>query len=144
MVEYEQTQQLLTEMGLTTAAALLDAKLDEAARNEDMTYLRSLNQLLIEEERARKRRSQQTRLKLSKLPFRKTLEEFDFDFQPSIDKDQINELGTLVFAERNENVLFLGPPRSREDPSGRSTGDESDREWEDRVLHQSDTNDPGS
>jgi DNA replication protein DnaC len=110
MVEYEQTQQLLTEMGLTTAAALLDAKLDEAARNEDMTYLRSLNQLLIEEERARKRRSQQTRLKLSKLPFRKTLEEFDFDFQPSIDRDQINELGTLVFAERNENVLFLGPP----------------------------------
>jgi DNA replication protein DnaC len=110
MVEYEQTQQLLTEMGLTTAAALLDAKLDEAARNEDMTYLGFLNQLLIEEERARKRRSQQTRLKLSKLPFRKTLEEFDFDFQPSIDRDQINELGTLVFAERNENVLFLGPP----------------------------------
>lgn len=111
MVEYEQTQQLLTEMGLTTAAALLDAKLDEAARNEDMTYLGFLNQLLIEEERARKRRSQQTRLELSKLPFRKTLEEFDFDFQPSIDRDQINELGTLVFAERNENVLFLGPPR---------------------------------
>lgn len=110
MVEYEQTQQLLTEMGLTTAAALLDAKLDEAARKEDMTYLGFLNQLLIEEEKARKRRSQQTRLKLSRLPFRKTLEEFDFDFQPSIDRDQINEPGTLVFAERNENVLFPGPP----------------------------------
>lgn len=110
MVEYEHTQQLLEEMGLTTAAALLDAKLDEAARNEDMTYLSFLHCLLEEEYEARKRRSQQTRLKLSKLPYRKTLEEFDFEFQPSIDREQINELGTLVFAERKDNVLFLGPP----------------------------------
>ena len=65
---------------------------------------------LEEEYEARKRRSQQTRLKLSKLPYRKTLEEFDFEFQPSIDREQINELGTLVFAERKDNVLFLGPP----------------------------------
>ena len=110
MVEYEHTQQLLEEMGLTTAAALLDAKLDEAARNEDMTYLSFLHCLLEEEYETRKRRSQQTRLKLSKLPYRKTLEEFDFEFQPSIDREQINELGTLVFAERKDNVLFLGPP----------------------------------
>lgn len=75
-----------------------------------MTYLSFLHHLLEEEYEARKRRSQQTRLKLSKLPYRKTLEEFDFEFQPSIDREQINELGTLVFAERKDNVLFLGPP----------------------------------
>lgn len=50
-----------------------------------------------------------TRLKLARLPHHKGLEEFDFTFQPSIDKRQIEELGTLAFVARNENVVFLGP-----------------------------------
>jgi DNA replication protein DnaC len=110
MVEYEHTLKLLDDMGLTTAEQLLDAKLDEAARDDEITYLDFLHGLLLEEEQARRRRSEQTRLKLSKLPSRKTLDEFDFDFQPSIDREMINDLSTLVFVERNENVLFLGPP----------------------------------
>ena len=68
MVEHEHTLELLDDMGLTTAAQLLDAKLDEAARDDDITYLDFLHNLLAEEENARKRRSEQTRLKLSKLP----------------------------------------------------------------------------
>jgi DNA replication protein DnaC len=43
------------------------------------------------------------------MPSRKTPDEFDFDSQPSIDREMINDLSTLVFIERNENVLFLGP-----------------------------------
>ena len=110
MVEYEHTLKLLDDMGLTTAAEQLDAMLDEAARNDEITYLGFLHNLLLQEEEARKRRSLQTRLKLSKLPYRKTLDEFDFEFQPSINKETIAELATLVFAERNENILFMGPP----------------------------------
>lgn len=56
------------------------------------------------------KRSEETRLKLSKLPHRKTLEEFDFAFQPSIDVRQVKELSTLAFAARNDNVILLGPP----------------------------------
>lgn len=110
MVEYEHTIKLLDDMGLTTASQMLDAKLDEASRNSELTYLDFLHNLLSEEENARKLRSQQTRMKLSKLPYRKTLDEFDFEFQPSIDRSQIQELATLTFVERSENVLFLGPP----------------------------------
>lgn len=110
MVEYEHTLKLLDDMGLTTAAEQLDAMLDEAARNDEITYLGFLHNLLLQEEEARKRQSLQTRLKLSKLPYRKTLDEFDFEFQPSINKETIAELATLVFAERNENILFMGPP----------------------------------
>lgn len=110
MVEYEHTLQLMEELGLSSAAQLLDAKLDDAARNPDLTYLGFLHGLLLEEEAARKLKSEQTRLRLSRLPSRKTLEEFDFEFQPSIDKDLIRQLSTLVFLERKENVLFLGPP----------------------------------
>ncbi len=40
----------------------------------------------------------------------KTLDDFDFSFQPSIDKRQIDELATMRVLENGENVVFLGPP----------------------------------
>lgn len=43
-------------------------------------------------------------------PFRKTLKEFDFKFQPSVDKKLLEELATLRFVHNAENVVFLGPP----------------------------------
>lgn len=110
IVEYEHVISLLEDMGLTTASQILDAKLEEAARDKNISYLSFLHGLLLEEERVRKIRSENTRLKLSRLPSRKTLEEFDFDFQPSIDKALIENLSTLCFVERKENILFLGPP----------------------------------
>jgi DNA replication protein DnaC len=47
---------------------------------------------------------------MSGFPFRKTLNMFDFSFQPSIDKEQIMELATMRFVENKENVVFLGTP----------------------------------
>ena len=38
------------------------------------------------------------------------MEDFDFTFQPSIDKRQIDELAALAFAARTENEIFIGPP----------------------------------
>jgi DNA replication protein DnaC len=58
----------------------------------------------------RQRRNLEVRTKLAHLPYRKTLEEFDFAFQPSIDERLIRESATMAFVTRNENVLFLGPP----------------------------------
>jgi len=80
------------------------------AIHKNATYLSFLSELLEVELQEKKRRSEERRIKLSKLPHRKTLEEFDFSFQPSIDARQINELSTLAFAARAENVIFLGPP----------------------------------
>lgn len=109
MVELEHSRELLRNFGLATAAELLDARLEEASHNE-MTYVTFLCGLLEAEEQKRKQRSEETRLKLSRLPHRKTLEEFDFAFQPSIDTRLMNELSSLAFVARNENVIFLGPP----------------------------------
>lgn len=109
MVELEHSRELLDNFGLSTAAAVLDARL-EAASHGEMTYITFLCGLLEAESQSRKQRSEETRLKLSRLPHRKTLEEFDFAFQPSIDTRLMNELATLSFAARNENVIFLGPP----------------------------------
>lgn len=109
MIELEHTRELLKELGLSTAAELLDARLEAAAHN-DLTYLSFLGGLLEVEKTERKRRSEETRMKLSRLPHRKSLDEFDFGFQPGIDMRQIKELSTLAFAARSENVVFLGPP----------------------------------
>jgi len=48
--------------------------------------------------------------KVATLPFRRTLEEFDFAFQPSVKERQLRELAGCAFIERKENIIFLGPP----------------------------------
>ena len=109
MVELEHAREFLMTMKLYTAAELLDAHLEQAS-HEHQTYLHFLDALLSSEQMERSRKSQETRLKLSRLPHRKQLEDFDFSFQPSIDKRQIDELATLAFTARTENVILMGPP----------------------------------
>lgn len=90
MVELEHARNLLDSMKLHTAAELLDAHLEQAVQ-EQQTYIHFLDSLLSSEQLERSRKSQETRLKLSRLPHRKQLEDFDFTFQPSIDKRQIDD-----------------------------------------------------
>jgi DNA replication protein DnaC len=49
-------------------------------------------------------------MRSSRLPAVKTLADFDFSFQPSLQREQIDSLHTLGFVERRENVILLGPP----------------------------------
>jgi DNA replication protein DnaC len=109
MHDIEELRMTLADLGLLKAAELVDPMLEKAARDQP-TYLEFINGLVSLEKQARRQRSEETRFKLSRLPHRKTLEEFDFSFQPSIDKRQINELSTMSFAARHENVILLGPP----------------------------------
>ena len=101
MVELEHARALLEQMGLQTAAQLLDAQLEQSLHTQQ-TYVQFLNELLSSEQQQRQRKSRETRLKLARLPHRKGLEDFDFAFQPSIDKRQVEELGTLAFVARRK------------------------------------------
>ena len=49
-------------------------------------------------------------MRSSRLPYVRTLVGFDFAFQSSIKREQIDALHELGFLERKENVVFLGPP----------------------------------
>lgn len=109
MVELEHTRMMLENLGLSQLVVSLDAHLESATRQES-TYLSFLNRLLEDETDARRRRSEETRLKVSHLPHKKTLAEFDFSFQPGLDERQIRELENLSFIHRQENLIFLGPP----------------------------------
>ena len=48
-------------------------------------------------------------IKAETFPFVKELKDYDFDFQPSVNKQQLRELASLAFLEKNENIVFLGP-----------------------------------
>jgi DNA replication protein DnaC len=85
-------------------------ELCEQARMHSLTYETFLRRVLVMEIEGRKRAAQEKRLKAAKLPTRKTLEAFDFAFQPSIDERQLWELADLAFVKTHRNVVFLGPP----------------------------------
>ena len=69
-----------------------------------------LNEWHSSEQQEHQRKSWETRLKLARLSQRKGVEDFDFAFQPSIDKRQVEKLGTLAVVAQDENVILLGPP----------------------------------
>lgn len=58
----------------------------------------------------RNNRRLQAAMRSSRLPAVKMLTDFDFTFQPSIKREQLDSLHELGFLERRENVIFLGPP----------------------------------
>jgi len=82
----------------------------EKASQNNLSYTEFLS-LLFEEELKRKNdRTVKTKINKARFPFIKTLEEFDFDFQPSLREKEIIALSSLDFIEKKENVIFLGPP----------------------------------
>ena len=87
-------------------------ELCEQARMHSLTYDAFLRRVLVMEIEGRKQAAQEKRLKAAKLPTRKTLEAFDFAFQPSIDERQVWELADLAFVKTHRNVVFLGPRRA--------------------------------
>ena len=109
MIALEQARQHLETLGLKQAVEILDNTLDAAA-NKQLTYPEMLEQLLGVEVSARKERYLATKTKMAHLPFQRTLDQFDFAFQPSIDERQIKELAGLAFVAEASNILLLGPP----------------------------------
>ena len=82
----------------------------ESAGKDAPTYADFLSKLLEDELAVKIEKQTALSTSLAKLPYIKTLEAFDFSFQPSIDAKQIKELAACLFVGRAENVIFLGPP----------------------------------
>lgn len=99
----------LQRLRLGHVAQRLDAILSEAARSEP-TFLAFLDRLLAEEVGAKQRKRVTMGVQIAHFPVVKTLEDFDFRFQPSIDGKLVRELATGRFIANGENVLLFGPP----------------------------------
>jgi DNA replication protein DnaC len=103
----ERVRALLGALQLTSARAALDATLP-SDKAECATVLHGLERVLRAEVDARRERRIARRLHESKLLDRPTLESFDFDFQPSIDKDLILDLATLAWVDKKDDLLLVG------------------------------------
>jgi DNA replication protein DnaC len=85
------------------------ANLAEAAVQEQRSYVDYLEQVLKAEYDLRQTRSRQTLAKLAGFPAIKTLEDYDFDFATGAPRQRLQELASMAFLQRKENVILLGP-----------------------------------
>ena len=64
--------------------------------------------MIVIEKRNTPLRAENACVKTANFPFLKTLDDFEFDFQPGINRKEMLELGNLGFIDRKENILFVG------------------------------------
>ena len=98
-----------TRLGLTHLTDTITELVDRA-ETAQLGYLDFVDLLLEEEVGLREGRRFRNALKLSGLPHHKTLDEFDFAFQPGLDARKVRDLATLEFVRAKSNVALLGPP----------------------------------
>ncbi len=99
----------LESLKMKNTLEILDNYLERAVA-EKLNVVDVLEHIFAEEAKSKRRRAYEKQIQMSGFPIKKTLDDFDFSFQPSIDKRQIDELATMRFLENGENVVFLGPP----------------------------------
>jgi len=99
----------LTRLRLPRIREILERVL-KSAEKQDKSHLSFLDELLEEEVAHKEQRRVEIALKISGLPFIKSIDEFDFTFQPKLDRQQIMSLFDLTFIQQHGNVIFLGPP----------------------------------
>jgi DNA replication protein DnaC len=100
---------MLADLRLPGALEAVDeilAEVDHGALHASQ----AIEQLLSAQITLRNNHRLRTAMRSSRLPAIKTLQQFDFTFQPSIRREQLESLHELAFIKRKENVIFLGPP----------------------------------
>ncbi len=108
-LQLERLSEQLQRLRLFKSRERLEALLQEAS-GEELSYADFLDRLLTEEVTSKTAKNVTMRTSLARFPFVKSLESFDFGYQPSIDKKQLQTLANCHFIEHGENVLLLGPP----------------------------------
>lgn len=99
----------LESLDLGQFRANLDTYLNLIA-NGEKGIVDALYELTEFEIRLKQERAIKSCVKVANFPFLKTLDDFDFSYQPSINKDQIINFKYLSFIEKKENILFIGSP----------------------------------
>ena len=108
-VDIDATAARLTRLGLDHAAERLPERLAQAISSDSSLHV-LLDQLLDDELSFREERRIKTGLKVSGLPTGQTLANFDFSFQPSVERSRIETLATCGWLRAKETLLMQGPP----------------------------------
>lgn len=102
-------QTMLKKLRLSGLAQSLEVRLQEAA-SHNLNHLEFLELIVQDELTVRQERLMHRRVKMANFRDLKTLDDFDWSFNPSIKKKQIYDLATGRFIRENRSVLLLGPP----------------------------------
>ncbi|MEG1821278.1 MAG: ATP-binding protein, partial [Malacoplasma sp.] len=102
-----ETINILDELELNGIKENLSSELDNISQNK-ITFLEGLNILLKKEVKHREVSRANNNIKVAHFPYIKEIKDFNFEYQPSINKEEIKDLSTLRFIEENKNILFLG------------------------------------
>ena len=108
-LEYERLHHNLRLLDLITLDSILDNYLEIAAKDGKST-IEILDYLVAQEVENKESRSCALRMRLAGFPVEKRLADFDFKFQPALDKATIKDLASMRFIHNHENIVFLGPP----------------------------------
>src|SRR5262249_50469825 len=108
---YQQLRSQLAYLRLGAVAEQLAPAL-ERAEKEQLSHTRFLERLLRLEVETVEQRRLDGRLRFASFPTEKTLADVDYDAQPALDRNMVEELATLRFIEEKGNVLLIGPPAS--------------------------------
>jgi DNA replication protein DnaC len=108
-LEYERLHRNLKILKLTTLDSILDNYLEVASKEERST-IEILDYLVDQELQSKEAKALALRMRMAAFPLEKSVDDFDFEFQPSIDRAIIGALVSLKFIHNAENIVFLGPP----------------------------------
>jgi len=80
------------------------------AKDKSLSYQEFLELLLEDEENSRRENSYKKKYSRAKLPCLKRIEDFDFSFQPDMDRRTVNDFATCQFIQERKNIIFIGKP----------------------------------
>jgi len=109
MSSIEQVARQYRGLCLTAIAEHLPTLLSQAEANES-SYLQFAESLVEHEQRQRNAKRIEQNRKRAGFPLLKSLEEFDYRFQTTISKREVNSLLDFGFIDNRDNVVFIGPP----------------------------------
>lgn len=106
-VNYNKLINNLEELKLYTMRDNLSLYM-EMVKNDEKSFIEALYELTEKERGIKKERAIIACIKTAGFPFTKTVDDYDFNFQPSVNKKEIEDFMSLRFIENNENILFIG------------------------------------
>ena len=107
--EYNELNTTLEILGLNKIKEELSKNLDKNVFDNSQ-LIPFLNYMFKQEKEFRDKRAKEINISISNFPYKKCIDDFDFDFQPGLSKSKIMDLMTLRFISNKENVIFAGLP----------------------------------
>jgi len=134
MINYNKLLNNLETLKLEKMLNYLPNYLD-SIKEQDVSIVDVLYNLTEQEIQYRDERASRIQVTVAGFPFEKEVKDFDFMYQPGINKQQILELESLRFIENNENILFVGSSRSWKNTFSYSNRDSSSKEKIFYIFH---------